>query len=353
MKKKKRSGTKKSPRKKIKKFTVGTLIALIAAALIWTQNNFKESPPPQPGEPASLYANQTKDNLVNTFCSAIDSAKESVSLVVYALTDPHVIAALKKKSQEGVNVRVVCDAQASPYITRKLGPAISTIRRFGPGLMHQKMLVIDNKQTWIGSANMTTDSLTSHGNLVLAFDNSHLASLVTKKAHSLQTEGKAPAFPHEELNIGNQNVELWFLPDNKDASLRLKQLIRTAQKTIRVAMFTWTRLDLANTIADAARRGVDCEIVIDHYSGKGASAPVVDFFKTKGMKVGLSRGGPLLHHKFLYIDGKTLVNGSANWTKAAFSKNDDCFMILHDLNEQQRSQMDTLWQVIYTEAERL
>ena len=38
--------------------------------------------------------------------------------------------------------------------------------------------------------------------------------------------------------------------------------------------------------------------------------------------------------------------GSANWTKAAFKQNDDCFLIIHDLADEQRQSMQKLWRTI-------
>jgi cardiolipin synthase A/B len=87
-------------------------------------------------------------------------------------------------------------------------------------------------------------------------------------------------------------------------------------------------------------------VVIDHYSGKGASAKIAALLKKNNVPTSLSPGGALLHHKFLYIDGKTLVNGSANWTKAAFAQNDDCFLVIHDLTQEQHDQMEDLWSII-------
>ena len=46
------------------------------------------------------------------------------------------------------------------------------------------------------------------------------------------------------------------------------------------------------------------------------------------------------------VDEKILVNGSANWTRSAFSRNGDCFLILHDLDDEQRKKMKKLWHVI-------
>jgi len=333
-------------KKHLKNYLMSGLLAIALSVVFWTQHSVQEIRSPGNETAVELYANQIHDDLTSTYTAAIGSAKESIVLVVYSLTDPQIISSLRKKSMEGVTVRVTCDAKASPYIDSKLGPKIITVRRFGPGLMHQKMLVIDGKQTWIGSANMTTESLRMHGNLIASIDDEPFAQAITNKAQTLKVEGHNKPFPHQNFLIGGQQLELWFLPDNSGAIARLKEMIRSAKKTIRVAMFTWTRQDLAYEIIKASRKGVDAEIVIDHYSGKGASIKIVKLLKESGISVALSRGGPLLHHKFLYIDGKELVNGSANWTKAAFTANDDCFFILHDLTKEQHAHMEALWKTI-------
>ncbi|MEI8366023.1 MAG: phospholipase D-like domain-containing protein [Parachlamydiaceae bacterium] len=298
-----------------------------------------------------LYANQLNDDLTQLFSSAINEAKDSVLLVVYSFTDKEIIRSIKNKSDQGVPIKVICDAKASPYIDSKLGSKVNVTRRFGPGLMHQKILVIDRQKIWIGSANMTAESLRLHGNLVCSIDSAFLAEEIIAKADTLHVEGHSTPQFKQIVNIGQQPIEMWFLPDNKNGALRLKSLLRAAKKTVRVAMFTWTRYDLAKEVIAAARRGVDTEVVIDHYSGKGSSKHVVEMLHTQGVNVRLSRGGPLLHHKFLYIDEAILVNGSANWTKAAFTQNDDCFIVMHGLTLEQNKKMHALWDVIWAEAE--
>lgn len=312
------------------------------AAFFWKTEN-----------PTELYANQLNDDLTKTFTTEISKAKKSVLLIIYSLTDPQIIDALVKKSQKGIPVKVICDAKASPYIDSKLGPKIDVTRRFGPGLMHQKILVVDNHKVLIGSANMTPESLQHDGNLVSCFDNKALAEAIHAKAKTIDVEGHGPPFLHQEFLISGQQVELWFLPDDKQALLRLKTLIRGAKKSIRIAMYTWTRQDLAKEVIEAAKRGIITKVVIDHFSGMGVSEIIVKMLKTNGIDVALSGGEGLLHHKFMVIDGKTLVNGSANWTRAAFNQNDDCFIIINDLSEPQRKKINTVWKTILKSAQKL
>lgn len=333
-----------------KQYFLSFFIVLILCGVLWLQTELSTSFLPQAGEVTELYANQKDDNLTLLFTQAIDSAHESIILVVYSLTDSQIISHLIQKSKEGIKINIVCDAKASPGIRSKLGKNINLIRRFGPGLMHQKMLVIDQEKVWIGSANMTPESLEMHGNLVMAMDNQELAKLVSAKALAFKDEGKAAEYSHLDLTVGGQSMEMWFLPDDRNALKRLKNLIGAAKKTIQIAMFTWTRYDMAEAVIAASKRGVKVEVVIDHHSGKGTSAKVVQLLKENGIEVALGPSNTLLHHKFLYIDHSVLVNGSTNWTKAAFTKNDDCFIVLYQLTSTQQKNMNLLWDVIMQES---
>lgn len=339
-----------------KKTSLTTLIALLVYALFQLMPHATTSSAPVqlPGSnsPVQLYSNQTGDDLVQLYLNAIRSAKESVTFVIYSLLDPQIIQALREKSDTGIPVYIVCDAKASPGIVKKL-PKAQIVRRIGKGLMHQKILIIDEKQILVGSANMTTDSLKTHGNLVIGIDNPALAQALTAKAKSMDEEGGSTPLSHRQTTFGPQNLELWVLPDDPGAVKRMIELLRSAKKTIRVAMFTWTRTDFAEELIQAAKRGVKVEVVIDRYSGKGASAKIVRLLSQAGIPVYLSTGHGLLHHKFVYIDEEILENGSANWTNSAFRINDDYFIVLYPLTPEQQAKMNQLWQVILQQGERV
>lgn len=333
-----------------KKSSASALIAL----LVWALYQLIEHAPhpqqptklPSSEIPLELYSNQTQDDLTQLYTQAINQAQKSITLVIYALTDKQVIQALRKKSEEGIPVYIVSDAQASRGLSREL-PKAQIIRRLGDGLMHQKILILDDKQIILGSANLTPSSLKIHGNLVIGLENPALAEALTKRAKSMDEDGAVNApLLHQETQAGTQNLELWVLPDDPAAVERMIQLFRSAQKTIKVAMFTWTRTDFTQELINAAKRGVQVEAVLDRYAGKGASAKIVRMLEQAKIPVRLSTGQGLLHHKFAYIDDRILVNGSANWTNSAFKVNDDYFVVVYPLTEEQRVKMNQLWQVI-------
>jgi phosphatidylserine/phosphatidylglycerophosphate/cardiolipin synthase-like enzyme len=351
------SRPRKKPRKKKVRplLSVKSMVALFTTILAllfgWLGHELTNVALPDSAAPPTLYATQTRDDLRQIYSAAIGQARESVLLIVYSLTDPAIIAALKKKAEEGLAVSVICDAKASAGIAAKLGKKVSLLRRFSTGLMHQKIVVIDHTQTWIGSANMTTDSLQTHGNLVMAIGGEALARTIEEKASQMDEETLLSLVPQKNFSTHGQTLQLWFLPDHKETSSKeLINLLRSAEKTIRVAMFTWTRRDFAEELVKAAKRGVKVETALDYTSAKGASSHIAEYLQQNKIPLQLGATSSLLHHKFVLIDDKILVNGSANWTKAAFTQNDECFVILKDLTKEQIDKMHTLWHAIQNEA---
>jgi cardiolipin synthase A/B len=335
-----------------KKSSSTALIALLVWAIYQLIANHQAAQPiilPSSTTPVQIYSSQGGDNLQQLYAQTIASAQKSVTFVIYALKDPLVVGALQKKSDDGIPVYIVCDAKASPGVSRLL-PKAKIVRRLGEGLMHQKILIIDNQRILLGSANMTTKSLTTYGNLVYGIDNPALAEALTAKAFSMDEEGGSTPLLHKETQVAGQNLELWILPDDTKAVDRMITALRSAQKTMRIAMFTFTRMDFAQEIIDAAKRGVQVDIVLDRYSSKGANAKVVRTLEQANIPVRLSTGNDLLHYKFVEIDQTTLINGSANWTNNAFKANDDCFIILSPLNAAQQQKLDQMWKVIWSKS---
>ncbi|MGZ3732259.1 MAG: phospholipase D-like domain-containing protein [Parachlamydiaceae bacterium] len=301
---------------------------------------------PDGEHPLELYSTEMQGDLSHIISQAIDKAQKSVTLVIYTLTDHKIIKSLNRKSEAGISVKVICDAKTCGEIEKALRPQVKILKRFFKGLMHIKLLIIDDKQTWIGSANMTKASLRHYGNLVAAIESESFAEMASAKVRNFTATERLQTIPHRTFLIGNQNIELWFLPDDPRAIRRIKSLIQGAQKSIRIAMFTWTRRDLAHEVIQAKNRGVKLEVVLDQSSAIGAGKQITNMLFRAGVAPKLNVGNNLLHHKLMVIDDTILVNGSANWTLAAFDKNDDCFIVVYPLLSTQQELVNATWKVL-------
>ena len=324
-------------------------IILCIALSSWLFSIHSKVPIPSTDTPALFYSTDRDDHLGTLFKEAIANAKTSIQIAIYTLTDQRILQALRQKASLGVKVTVICDAKACQGIEKKLGNDIHLIKSTPKGLMHLKILVIDDRLVWVGSANMTGESLRVHGNIMTGFDSPELAVWIQKKLFSL-SRGSSEYTPPNAFLIGNQTIEFWFLPNDKDAVQRIRQLIRSAKKTIQIAMFTWTRLDFVNDIVSAKLRGVDVQIVLDTNSSKGASLNVVKALQKGHVPFKVKTGPGLLHYKMMIIDDSILVSGSANWTKAAFRYNEDCYFVLSPLNLEQQSFLKEMWETINMNA---
>jgi phosphatidylserine/phosphatidylglycerophosphate/cardiolipin synthase-like enzyme len=293
---------------------------------------------PRPSEPARLYSNQCQQDIRSTLLEAIKKASSSIHLVMFGLSDRAILTALAQKIQDQVPTTIYYDTGGSAKIFPILkGGNIHPIKNVS--LMHQKILVLDKEMIFLGSANMTLASLRMHDNLVVGLVSRPLAKFLEEH------EPYSPGYFH--TRVGGQDVDLWLLPDPRGYALaELRKQIRAAKHSIRIALFTFTHPALIDEVIAAHRRGVPVSIVVDMHSGLGASAKAVDALKRAGVSLGLSQGAQLLHHKFIYIDEQTLITGSANWTKAAFYKNSDCILALHDLTPTQKKFMNRLWRHI-------
>jgi len=312
---------------------------LFFCACIWLIIESVSPHQPKSADPPKFYSNQSQQDLKLTLVDAIRKANQSIHLVMFGLSDTAILNALSKKT---IPTAVYYDPNASPNLWNALPNAeLYPVRSYG--LMHQKILICDRETVFIGSANMTTASLTMHDNLVIGFKSPKLAQFLIEKTP------KSPGYIR--ATVGGQDMEIWLLPDPRGHALQdLRKKIHHARTSLKIALFTFTHPALVDEVIAAKNRGVDVTLIIDMHSALGASTTAVDRIKKAGIRVILSKGVQLLHHKFILIDDQTLVTGSANWTKAAFYNNSDCILVLHQLDTDQKNFMENMWKRLELEG---
>jgi cardiolipin synthase len=318
-----------------------TLLGGICTGYIWLFFAATSPTLPRADHPLLFYSNQTRQDIKLTFCSALNAAQRSLFIMMYGITDPEVIRILSKKASQGVRTKIHYDKKASANLTKQLPFPVEASAFASKGLMHRKILIIDDAIVFLGSANFTTASLKHHDNLVIGLYSPRLACLLQ------QEDQQSICF-----EIAGKPAELWLLPDDKTAAAlnHLLDSLRQAQTSIQIAMFTLTHPLIAEALIEAKRRGVLVEVAVDYYTAQGASKKTVRVLEEAGIHVMFSRGQELLHHKWALIDHRKLITGSANWTKAAFAKNEDFLLFLPELADGHQKFLRTLWENISDES---
>jgi phosphatidylserine/phosphatidylglycerophosphate/cardiolipin synthase-like enzyme len=119
----------------------------------------------------------------------IDSAHQSVEMLAYSFTSDPIANALFAKANQGIRVRIVQDANqiantGSDY--NRLNQAGLDIRLDAcAGLMHHKVLIIDQETVVLGSYNYTKSAETRNDENILIFHDPQLAAQFLEQFEAL------------------------------------------------------------------------------------------------------------------------------------------------------------------------
>jgi phosphatidylserine/phosphatidylglycerophosphate/cardiolipin synthase-like enzyme len=126
----------------------------------------------------------------------------------------------------------------------------------------------------------------------------------------------------------------------------LISLINRANRSVYVAVYSFTRDVLAAALVSAKNRGVEVRVVIerDRANEQGSE---YQYLSSAGVSVRLDGNSGLMHHKFVVIDGLIVVTGSYNWSTAAEDRNDENIVIIRDgyVAERFRQEFERIWRL--------
>jgi phosphatidylserine/phosphatidylglycerophosphate/cardiolipin synthase-like enzyme len=111
-----------------------------------------------------------------------------------------------------------------------------------------------------------------------------------------------------------------------------------------LCVFTITDNAVSREIYEAFRRGVKIRLITDNDKSYDRGSDVEDLDRS-GIPIRIDQTDAHMHHKFAIFDGKTLLNGSYNWTRSAFTKNEENVLVTDDARFIKRFQgeFDRLW----------
>ena len=133
---------------------------------------------------------------------------------------------------------------------------------------------------------------------------------------------------------------LYFMPyDAKSAVNALISEIKSAKKEVKIAIYSFTNREVAKAIRDSAKRGVRFKIVFDKKQNFDDSYSQIGYLaKLKNIEVCVLQGknngkySGIMHNKIALIDNKSVIFGSANWSKSAFEVNYEMMIISQNQN---------------------
>jgi phosphatidylserine/phosphatidylglycerophosphate/cardiolipin synthase-like enzyme len=286
-------------------------------------------------DPANPVSSQGTGGVDGPLVDAIDSARLTIDVAAYSLSLNSVRYALIRAHDRGVNVRVVMEStnmdKSDPQ--KMIEAGIPIIGDNMDGLMHDKFMVIDRAEVWMGSMNFTDSGAYEDNNNLFRIRSKKMAENYTKEFEEMFLDNKfgpnvVAETPHPSLTIDDTDVNTYFSPD--DGVLNsLVPLLGSAEKSIYFLAYSFTSNEIGDMVRQKEENGLDVKGVMDAEQVVSNQGTEYDLFKQAGMSVRLDGNEGLMHHKVFVIDGKIVAFGSYNFSKSAEENNDENLLIVY------------------------
>jgi len=287
-------------------------------------------------DPQNPLSAQETGGVDGPLIAAIDSARLSVDVAIYNFTINDLRNTLIRAHERGVLVRVVMESdnrdKDDPQRLIEAGIPVLGDRR--EGLMHNKFVVIDRSEVWVGSMNFTLTGVYEDNNNWLAIRSVKIAENYTKEFEEMYLDDKfgpdaITQTPNPTLTIDGTIVETYFSPDDSVED-QLSLLLEGAQESIYFLAYSFTSDPLGEAIRARAAEGVKVAGVMDAGQVASNTGTEYDPFLQAGLNVRRDGNAGLMHHKVIIVDEKIVITGSYNFTKSAEERNDENLLVIYN-----------------------
>ena len=140
--------------------------------------------------------------------------------------------------------------------------------------------------------------------------------------------GRAPANRVPEGAGNFVSCKCYFSPHGGCTDAIVDEL-NAAQRTVELQGFSFTSRPIGSALVAAARRGVHVTVLLDAaQTSEHRGEP--QYIASHGVPVLVDSRHAIAHNKLILIDGRTLITGSFNFTRAAEEDNAENLLVLHD-----------------------
>lgn len=296
------------------------------------------STPHLPGEALQLFSTQSGVSPLDVICDSIRLAKAEIFFCIYKISSPKIIEAILERANAGV--RVLLQYQFISNHESLLSHPNVILQQFESrraALLHRKNLVIDNWLAILGSANFADGAFTRDTNLLAIVKSPSLCQRIKDRSSGPCT-------------AGTQQLDYYILTRHKSSKTlhNIVGAIRSADKTIRIAMFILSNKTILAALHEAAQRGVQVSVIVNP---RDKHTPF-EFLHNLGSSVDLYEGvcEGFLHCKACCIDLKTLILSSANWTRRGVQFNIEDLLIVHNPTRRQLAVFFNLWGELFSSS---
>lgn len=287
-------------------------------------------------DPASPLSPQGTGGVDGPLVDAIEAARLSIDVAAYSLSLNSVRYALIHAHERGATVRVVMESsnmdRSDPQ--RLIEAGIPVIGDNRDGLMHDKFMVIDKSEVWMGSMNFTDGGAYDDNNNLMRIRSPEVAEDYTKEFEEMFVDGKfgeqiEPATPNPTVTIDGTRLDIFFSPDD-GVLAALVPVLESARESIYFLAYSFTANQLGDILRQKAEAGLTVEGVMDEEQVRSNEGTEFDPFRQARLDVRLDGIEGLMHHKVFILDEQIVAFGSYNFSRSAEERNDENLIIVYN-----------------------
>jgi phosphatidylserine/phosphatidylglycerophosphate/cardiolipin synthase-like enzyme len=125
------------------------------------------------------------------------------------------------------------------------------------------------------------------------------------------------------------DIQVYFSP-NGGCTEAVVENLNKATNSVLVQAYSFTSAPIAKALVDAKKRGLNVEVILDK-SNRTEKYSSADFIAHAGIPTFIDAKHAIAHNKIMIIDGKTILTGSFNFTKAAETSNAENLLVINDM----------------------
>ena len=300
------------------------VIFLLVVGVICIALVIHHPPAPYPGAQPQIFV-EPEDGY-KPVLDALNSARSSIYVEMYLITDKNIINALKNASSRGVDVKVLLEDYSYgnhasfKAVMDSLNSSGASVQVSSPAfrLTHEKAIVVDRKTALIMTLNQAPTAYTKNREFGLIDYNTTDASEIAK-AFEADWNRTSPSLSDPNL--------IWSPTNSRD---RIIGLLDSAEKSLEIENEEMQDREVEDRLISAAKRGVNVEIVMSPSTSKpDPNAPGLDRIAKGGVKVRLVKN-PYIHAKIIIVDSIKAFIGSENFSPTSLDKNRELGILVDD-----------------------
>ena len=255
------------------------------------------------------------------------TARKSVLVECYLISDPTIVQALQSARQRGCDVRVLMEE--APFGGFSMNQTIrNQLRSSGIdaswgnrvySFTHAKYVVIDGVVAWIMTANLSKSAFDKNREILVRTGNQTVVGDLVRIFWADRRRSPCTVGP------------LVVSPVN--ARQRLRALLRESRHRVDIASEVFDDEEIRGVLEDLASRGVVVRVLVAAPENIAANAVTRSQLEGTGVTVRYLES-PYLHAKYIVVDGRLAYVGSHNLSAGSLDENrevgfitDDCMVL--------------------------